>query len=203
MILEVEIKAPCEDFSETERFLEERGATFQEERLEVDEYYNHPARDFRHTDEALRIRTIGERALLTYKGPKLSSIAKSRLEHEVSLGDSLTTEKILLALGFVRAGTVEKRRRLFSLGDVEICFDEVPGLGTFVEFEKKSSDREKSEEELIALARECGLHAFENKSYLELLLSSPKGLSQKSPCGVDVPASGTERVLRGDEPITP
>ncbi|MFN5909679.1 MAG: class IV adenylate cyclase, partial [Planctomyces sp.] len=51
--------------------------------LEQDEYFNHPARDFRQTDEALRIRRIGGELILTWKGPRLDALSKSRRELEV------------------------------------------------------------------------------------------------------------------------
>ncbi|MFN9040839.1 MAG: class IV adenylate cyclase, partial [Planctomyces sp.] len=87
--------------------------------LEQDEYFNHPARDFRQTDEALRIRRIGGELILTWKGPRLDALSKSRRELEVPFdvpADDIDTRlqtltEILLALGFTHSGSVRKLRR--------------------------------------------------------------------------------------------
>src|SRR5690606_38191638 len=48
-----------------------------------DVYYNHPARDFATTDEALRLRTVGDSTVVTYKGAKLPGPTKTRREIEL------------------------------------------------------------------------------------------------------------------------
>ena len=45
------------------------------------------ARDFAATDEALRIRRVGDANFVTYKGPKLDQSTKTRREIEVPLAD--------------------------------------------------------------------------------------------------------------------
>jgi hypothetical protein len=71
---------------------------------QVDQYFNHPARDFAQTDEALRLRRVGEVNFITYKGPKLDAITKSRHEIELPLpsGDAAATgfAELLTTLGF-------------------------------------------------------------------------------------------------------
>lgn len=49
-------------------------------------------------------------------------------------GDEL--ESIILHLGFEPYVKVRKTRRTAHFGDIELCIDEVDGLGTFVEAEK-------------------------------------------------------------------
>ena len=44
-----------------------------------------PCRDFAQTDEALRIRTVGDTSFVTYKGPKLDATTKTRRELELPL----------------------------------------------------------------------------------------------------------------------
>ena len=168
--LEIEIKAWCSDFDVIVSLLEKMGARGGETRLEDDIYYNHPARDFRSTDEALRIRRVNDRYVLTYKGPKLSEKAKTRVEHEVTVDDLESMEKILVSLGFVESGAVHKERTIYHLGDVEVCLDRVRDLGFFVEIEKMGTEKEAIENELFRLAEELHLVHFERRSYLELVL---------------------------------
>ncbi|HPV43369.1 MAG TPA: class IV adenylate cyclase [Spirochaetota bacterium] len=167
-MLEIEIKAYCDDhYSVIEKAVilgARHGCTMREKDL----YLNHPSRDFRKTDEALRLRQIGKDVILTYKGPKLGTGTKTRREVEVSAGDFEKTLEILKLLGFIPSGTVEKERDIYRLGDIEICIDRVEGVGNFVELELKGTDREHVEKELFSLAGELGLSRFETKSYLEL-----------------------------------
>jgi len=166
--LEIEIKAWCASHDAVRSRLESAGALHAETRHEVDIYFNHPGRDFAQTDEALRLRSVNGRCRLTYKGPKLSAISKARVEHETDSGDLETMKNILLSLGFTVSGTVEKNRSIYHHGGIEICIDDVDGLGTFVELEKKGLLGHGIEEELYALAAELGLTRFERRSYLEL-----------------------------------
>jgi len=84
-MLEVEAKYPVEDFTNVERLLRGWSATFDEAREDADQYFNAPDRDFAKTDEALRVRRIGNINLLTYKGPKTDAQTKTRTEIEVAL----------------------------------------------------------------------------------------------------------------------
>jgi len=108
-----------------------------------DTYYAHPQRDFGSTDEALRIRQVGSRACITYKGPKINSTTKTRRESEVSLAEGAEgadqLDEMLLALGFRHVGMVCKSRQTYHLQregqQVEVALDEVEGLGCFTELE--------------------------------------------------------------------
>jgi adenylate cyclase, class 2 len=167
-MLEIEIKSRCEDHAVVIGRLRSMGALHKETRHERDLYLNHPARDFRSTDEALRLRQVGETAVLTYKGPRLGGESKTRREEEVAVSGYETMLGILTLLGFTRSWTITKERDVFMMGDIEICIDRVDDLGDFVELEKKGVDRGPIEKELFRLAAELGLDRFEKKSYLEL-----------------------------------
>src|SRR5579859_2774691 len=86
-VLEIEMKFPSPDFPALEKRLAELGARPGKTLEESDEYFNAPDRDFARTDEALRIRRIGEANFVTYKGPKLDAQTKTRTEIEVPLGE--------------------------------------------------------------------------------------------------------------------
>ena len=103
-------------------------------RIQSDTYFAAPHRDFAKTDEALRIRSLDGQAVLTYKGPKLDSVSKTREELETPV-DEATTTGILHALGFSEAGVVRKKREVFRAGEITVCLDAVEGLGEFLEVE--------------------------------------------------------------------
>lgn len=167
--LEIEIKAYCNDIDHVKVKLSALGAVYIKTERESDRYFNHPAKDFRETDEALRLRTVDNTTILTYKGPKVSKTSKARIEKEVVVQNDEETGAILSLLGFRKSGYVIKERDYFTLDDITICLDKVKGLGSFVELEKKGSDLENIESDLFKLAEELELNRFERRSYLELL----------------------------------
>lgn len=169
-LLEIEIKAFCDDPGRVREAIKARGGIERKRVVEEDTYYNHPARDFAETDEALRIRNAQGRQVLTYKGPKLSSRSKARIEEEVDISKNGNMHEVLVHLGFRESGRVIKQRELYRLDDMDITIDEVRGLGTFVELEKKGTSIDKIEPQLFAMAEKLGLSRFERRSYLEMLL---------------------------------
>ena len=170
-MLEIEIKAYCEKHDEIIKKIISLGGIFKKESVERDIYFKHPSRDFAETDEALRIRTEDDSKItLTYKGPKIGTETKTRIESEVKVDDFTSMKEILTRLGFSIVEEVNKKRRYYSLGEIDICLDNVSGLGDFVELEKKGNDIESGEKELFVLADKIGLSKFERKSYLELIL---------------------------------
>ncbi len=180
MEFEVEQKFPVADLSALERKLVSTGATFADTIVQVDRYLAHPSRDFACTDEALRIRQVGDANFITYKGPKIDATTKTRKEIELSLHDGGEEAErwgtLLGALGFVPVAEVRKRRRCGRLvwqnAVVEIALDQVDDLGEFVELElsveEASVDAAKAK--IQSLADELGLSGAERRSYLELLL---------------------------------
>jgi len=180
MKLEVEQKFPVADLSDTEQRLIELGARFDESIQQSDGYLAHPARDFRLTDEALRIRRVGDSCYVTYKGPKIDKTTKTRREIELPLAGGVEGanqfRELLLALGFTPVADVNKTRRAAHLTyqgrPVEVALDEVVGLGVFVEIELSADEDEleAAKDALHALAEELSLHTPERRSYLHLLL---------------------------------
>jgi len=191
MHYEIENKYRCDDVDGVRQKLLALGATPGEILDQTDCYYNHPQRDFAKTDEAFRIRCVGERNYMTYKGPKIDATTKSRYEEEVRLADGAAAlhacDEIVRHLGFAPVAGVSKRRETFHLTRdgvaVEASLDDARNVGTFVELEVSvdfaGDDHlaiDAAKRALAELAMELGLSAVERRSYLELLLatSAPK-----------------------------
>ena len=146
-----------------------------------DTYLRHPSRDFRTTDEALRIREIDGLPYLTYKGPRLSGPIKIRTEIELPLhrGDKSSWLEVWKHLGFSIVTEVVKKRTIYRLDSerrpLTITLDEVEKLGSFVEIERileQSDEVEQAEKDILAVAQMLGLRDIEKRSYLGLLLES-------------------------------
>jgi adenylate cyclase class 2 len=181
-MLEVEMKFTNVDFPSLERQLAEGGAHEQTARTDADHYFNGPDRDFARTDEALRIRRIGAANFVTYKGPKRDPQTKTRTEIEVPLAEgdeaAVNFARLLQHLGYRPVAVVRKRRRVFHWKrngfDLEVCLDEVDGLGRFAELEIQAPEEqlEAARAVLLLTAASLGLTHSERRSYLELLLST-------------------------------
>jgi adenylate cyclase class 2 len=179
-MLEIEQKYSNADFAAIERRLAEWGVTAHEDEEESDYYFNAPDRDFKQTDEAFRLRRIGVKNFLTYKGPKQQATVKIRTELEVPLGDGdevarLCTE-LLKHLGYRYVATVKKRRRTYRFRRepfaIAVCLDEVAGLGRFAEVEIVAPEEQKdaAHAPLTQLGKELSLSDVERRSYLGLIL---------------------------------
>ena len=181
----MEAKARAQDFQALEGKLAEMGAVLETQKLERDEYFAHPARDFGKTDEALRLRVTTaddgggwSRAELTYKGPKVDDTTKTRPEEtvEIPVDHAEGARFILERLGFTPVARLEKRRREFVVEGLTVCLDEVEGLGRFVEVETISADLEVARGKVLALFQRLGLAPDVRESYLEMHLAGQKGL---------------------------
>jgi len=136
---EIEAKLKVDSLKDVERSLAERGARFVAEQSQIDYHFDDAAGALARGDKCLRLRRQreekGERFFLTFKGAKEKSSFKKRQEIEIEIKDADSTEKLLTALGYEKALAVEKRRRLWRLGECEIALDHLPLLGDFVEIE--------------------------------------------------------------------
>ncbi len=181
-MLEVEVKYRSADRTAAVATLLDWGATLKQDRTDVDLYFSAPDRDLKATDEAFRLRRIGLKNYLTYKGPKRDTETKTRSEIEVPLaeGDATATdtERLLAALGYKPVTTVRKKRRVYHLSrdgfDLEVCFDSVDRVGEFVELEilAEESQYEAAKAVLLAVAAELGLTEQERRSYLGMVLEA-------------------------------
>jgi len=180
MRYEVEQKFRVANPADLEGRLVELGADFGPPEWQVDCYYAHPTRDFAATDEALRIRRVGDANFVTYKGPKLDQVTKTRREIEVPLdfGEQPAADfgNLLVALGFRLVAEVYKQRRRAELPwqgqAVDVALDQVERLGHFIELELQADDDglEWAKQNIASLAVRLGLAHSERRSYLELLL---------------------------------
>jgi len=169
MAVEIEAKLKVDSLDETAKKLPELGAEFLEEQLQSDYYFDDPQKTMANFDKCLRIRkeSVGtkERIFLTFKGPGEIGLFKRRQEMEIEVSDLESTKALLSALGYEEALIVEKKRRLWHLNDCEICLDDLPLLGKFVEIEGPDEDRIAGTREKLGLENQPHIR----QSYAALL----------------------------------
>ena len=180
-MLEVEMKFRVADWTDITAKLAAAGAVAEPQREDTDHYFNAPDRDFATTDEAFRLRRVGELNRITYKGPKQPGVVKTRSEIEIALEPGRATAEqfiqLVQHLGYRPTAVVRKRRTCHDLTRdgfaLQVCCDEVEKLGAFVEVEIVASpaDKPRAEATLQAVAADLGLTNSERRSYLEMLLS--------------------------------
>jgi adenylate cyclase class 2 len=185
MLYEVEQKFPVADVRDLEKRLLELGATIADPQTEADLYFAHPCRDFRQTDEALRIRRKGEKNYVTYKGPKIDLTTKTRREIDLPVlpGGEMTLnwQALLEALGFRPVAEVRKSRRKAKIvwqgRELEGSLDNVEEVGSYFELEiiADAEGIETAKASINSLAKHLNLHEIERRSYLELLQTKGTG----------------------------
>ena len=179
MSYEVELKFKISDPAPVKQALESLGGKPTRTETEMDCYFEHPARSFEKTDEALRVRQAGSQIFLTYKGPKVDRTTKTRIEIEPEIvpGPTAASDvtRLLEHLGFSSVGEVCKSRTDYHVRwmgeNVKVSLDSVKNLGDFVELEMASTEKdlEKCRQRLFALSKRLNLNVSQRRSYLELL----------------------------------
>jgi len=182
-MFEVELKFPVDSHDTLRQRLGTLKVTSQSSSGHCDEYFNHSLLDFATQDIALRIRSRHNHAgqsVLTYKGPNLDGRAKVREEIELTLASEEKEKfrQMLFGMGFHSVAAVNKKRDsssvVFDGRNVEVCLDDVEGVGTFVELEIVVEDKaqiDAAKQHLEKLAKEFGISAPPTTvSYLEMLL---------------------------------
>lgn len=192
-MIEVEIKVKISDPNLMRKKFEENNGIYKLSLDHEDTYFNMPngLRDFRQTDEALRLRKSIEfhknfqpksqniNYYITYKGKKFDNTTKTREEIEIKISEIEEMKRLLKFLGFREVFTVVKKRELYDFmfhgTRIEALIDYIPILEQhFVEVElitESLEDVEKSKEILFTFLGKFGIKKEESirKSYLELI----------------------------------
>lgn len=192
-LFEVEIKVIVSNPYEMQNKFVEKGGTYKTSLIHEDTYFNMPKglRDFKQTDEALRIRkSIAyskrnkeedrvQKYFVAYKGKKLDTSTKTRKEIEFEIEDGVKMKELFKALGFQEVFTVEKERELYEFTfknrHIEALIDYLPILKThFIEVEymaESAQELEQARAKLFEFLSQFGIKKEESitKSYLELI----------------------------------
>ena len=192
MSYEVEVKFRSVDHDHLISLLTQAGAARNGPASHEDIYLSHPARDFAQTNEAFRIRRIGDENRITYKGPRQPGPTKTREEIEIAMEDGPEPFRRLLRLlenlGFEPVATIRKQRESFHLKfqehEMEIALDTAEGLGAFAEIETLASgeaDLAAAQQAVLALASELNLTEVEPRSYLGMVFQA-RSKPIREPC---------------------
>lgn len=104
--------------------------------FEANTLYDTPDHQLRAKEMLLRLRQVGSKCILTWKGPTASGPHKNRPEVETTIGSAEAISQVFQHLGFESGFRYEKYRTEFRRGGDAgvVTLDETP-IGDFLELE--------------------------------------------------------------------
>ena len=198
-MIEIEIKVKISDPNLIRKKFDNIKGVYKLSLHHEDYYFNMPKglRDFKQTDEALRLRksiefnrdnkTMAQKInyFMTYKGKRIDTTTKTREEIEVKIYEIEDMKNLLKLLGFREVFTVVKERELyefkFKKTKIEALIDYIPILKQhFIEVElitESYEDVDENKELLFQFLENFGIKKQESviMSYLELIANKLMG----------------------------
>ena len=193
-MIEVEIKVQISNPKIMKKMFEENDGIYKLSLIHEDTYFNMPegVRDFKKSDEALRVRKSIEyhkenrknteklMHYFTYKGKKIDIMTKTRKEIELKIENIEKMKEILKELGFHEIFTVKKERELYNFyyknHQIDALIDYLPILNQyFIEVEILANTKDNInayQEILFDFLTLFGIKRRDSitKSYLELIV---------------------------------
>lgn len=171
-ILNIEFKARTNDVLAAEKTLQQHNPKYIGEDHQTDTYYN-------VDNGRLKLREGNiENALIHYErentaGSKSSQVILYRHQQDKNL-------KAILAKALGIKAVVDKKRKIYFIGNVKFHFDTVKNLGTFIEVEAIDKDgsigKEKLQEQCDFYAAVFGIkdEGFISVSYSDMIIAMKK-----------------------------
>ena len=158
-MLEVELKAVCDDLSVRRKQVERAGAKLTYEGRLVDRRYDIESRELADRDEVLRVRRYesrgSEKTYLDWKG-RTETQGPYKIREEIStlVDDFAAIEQILDKVGFIVTMEVDREIAQYQLGAATIRFETYPRMDVLVEVEGEPDAIERAIEALGMLRGE-------------------------------------------------
>lgn len=158
---EIEVKAKINDIVTLKKRLEDIGCIFSEALNQEDRIYFPKGKtigNFKLGTACMRIRDSN--GVCTWNMKKALTGELDNIEHETIIDNPEEAHNIIINLGYEEAVRVSKKRLKCRYAELEICLDDVKGLGSFIEVEKladEDSDSEAIQEQLFAFVMSIGV----------------------------------------------
>jgi adenylate cyclase class 2 len=149
---EIEVKAKLRDKEKVLEYIKNSGAEFLGKKHQRDiVFWPNNIRKIEDGTNLLGINYLrirnqssekGKKVIFTLKQPQSNQSDCKEHEIEIKEEDIQNLESIILTLGFYEFCITEKDRETYKMGDIEICVDDVIGLGSYIELEKFGTHEE-------------------------------------------------------------
>ncbi len=162
MALETEVKIKLENADlGRERLLAHGFLPIGPREFESNQLFDTPGQSLRSADQLIRLRRIGDRRILTFKGKSIGHEHKVREELETAIGDADVFEAILERLGYAPTWRYDKYRTEYHTpGEVgHALLDETP-IGIFMELEGDADWIDKKAHQLGFSKRDYILQSY-------------------------------------------
>jgi predicted adenylyl cyclase CyaB len=152
-MLEVELKAVCDDLASRRKRVESAGGRLTYEGRLVDRRYDIESRELADRDEVLRVRRYesgaSAKTYLDWKGrTEIQGAYKIREEVSTLVDDFPAIELILDKLGFIVTMEIDREIAQYDLGAATIRFETYPRMDVLVEVEGEPDAIEQAIEAL-------------------------------------------------------
>lgn len=171
---EIEVKAKIPNFTDIQSKLNNLGCTFSKTLIQKDRIYLPNGIEFPDKTKGtlfLRIRDSNGKYVLTLK--KQLDTEFENIEHELIIDNPNQANDMAILLGFHEVLYVSKKRIKCKYNDLNICLDEIDGLGSFVEVEKLTdeNDTQRVKRELFEFLETLGVKTEDQvfKGYATLI----------------------------------
>ncbi|MDD5039921.1 MAG: class IV adenylate cyclase [Patescibacteria group bacterium] len=155
--MEIELKARVSNFSPIERNLKKLGARYIGVKRQIDTYFlpiGQPYKKYRGRVLRIRYDALSGQARLELHVPKNAYAAQ---EYEVAISNYRTARTILEKMKFRPEFVIDKRRRVYRKGQLEIVLDTVKRLGKFIEVELEGTDTQKNRKRITDFMLKLGV----------------------------------------------
>lgn len=157
---EIEIKVRVNDLDKLLSYISSLGIKLGKKLKQHDVVYALPGSEDNHLEAIwLRVRTENDsKVYFTLKRSVVGHL--DSIEHEVIVDNAREIENIIAEMGYELYSDLTKVRRKAKHGEIEICIDEVPELGNFIEAElimQHDTNHDSAVDRLWKLFGELGL----------------------------------------------
>lgn len=178
-MVEMELKATIEDCEKIRKRMGSEGCEWSPVQYQVDTIYERRKGSAENVSPIFRIRKCDGKIYLTLK--VLEEDVNTANEFEMEISDEKVMGDILRILDFEEKVKVRKKRQTTTFRGFNICLDDVEKLGTFIEIEKLSEDKEEKIEiynEMRVLLFSLGVREknFVILKYYEMLLMNKESV---------------------------
>lgn len=141
---EIEIKARVGDKAALLVILQSKSVVLSDPIIQHDQVFGVPGVDGGDDNSSawLRIRTETKNGQITQIFTLKKSVTNQMdsIEHETIIDNADEMARIIHHLGYIPYSDITKTRQKANVGEIEICVDEVPSLGVFIEAEKLTNE---------------------------------------------------------------
>jgi adenylate cyclase, class 2 len=182
-VREIEVKYQVEDMEALLIALKSRGIELGEPVFQDDQAYA-PAKwqfgDSKLGVSFLRLRTVNGRHYFTLKQP--ADNVQACLEYETEVADRQAMHQAAIRMGYRPTVRITKTRRIAILDGCSLCFDDVEGIGGFLELERMvpdDADARAVQADLADFVRSLGVAATRTaQTYDSLIHASTRPLNE-------------------------